>query len=409
MMESSHLAGHVLQKNVIICCGSGGVGKTTVSASIALRAAIEGKKVLVLTIDPARRLANALGINVMENSIKEVPREKFEAAGIQFKGSLSAMMLDTKREWDEVVKRYAPDTVSRDRILGNRLYNYLSNHLVGSGEFMAMERLYYLHQQGDYDLVVLDTPPTKHALDFLEAPKKLFSFLEDGTFVNAFMKPYTEGSGRPGMGMRVLKFGTNAVFKVLERIIGGDVLKDISEFVGSFEGYYQGFKGRAYGVDALLRQPTTSFLLVTSPSKLTLTETRYFYDKLRESQMPFGGFIVNRVHNNYLPPGVTIDPLKLAWVENTDDRKALLDRIPEVQGLKLYGARVGDLVSDLLDNYANLEILAAGEQKNLEMIRRVREPSQLFIQVPFFDQDIFDAEGLLRFNRVLFDDARLSG
>ncbi len=406
-MTESRLSSHIKDKNVIICCGSGGVGKTTVSASIALRAAMEGKKVLVLTIDPARRLANALGINVMENSIKEVPRDKFEAAGIEFKGRLFAMMLDTKREWDEVVKRYAPDTGSRDKILGNRLYNYLSNHLVGSGEFMAMERLYYLHQQGEYDLVVLDTPPTKHALDFLDAPKKLFSFLEDGTFVNAFLKPYTEEGGRPGMGMRMLKFGTSAVFKVLEMIIGGDVLKDISEFVGSFEGYYQGFKGRAHGVDALLRQPTTSFLLVTSPSKLTLTETRYFYDKLRESQMPFGGFIVNRVHDNFLPQGVEIDPVKLAWVENAADRKSLLARVPEAVGLKPYGARANDLVSDLLDNYANLEILAAGEQKNLEVIRRVRDPREMFIQVPFFDQDIFDAEGLLKFNRVLFDDARL--
>jgi len=408
MIHESRLADHIRDKSVVICCGSGGVGKTTVSASIALRAAIEGRKVLVLTIDPARRLANALGINVMENSIKEVPREKFEAAGIEFKGSLSAMMLDTKREWDEVVKRYAPDTGSRDRILGNRLYNYLSNHLVGSGEFMAMERLYYLHEQGDYDLVVLDTPPTKHALDFLEAPKKLFSFLEDGTFVNAFLKPYGEGGGGRSFGMRMLKMGSGAVFKVLEMIIGGDVLRDISEFVGSFEGYYQGFKGRAHGVDALLRKPTTSFLLVTSPAKLTLTETRYFYDKLRETQMPFGGFIVNRVHNNFLPQDSTVDPVKLAWVESKDDRNAVLDRVTGAKGLAPFGAKARDLMSDLLDNYANLEILSAGEQKNLEMIRRVRDPREFFIQVPVFDQDIYDAEGLLRFNRVLFDDIRLT-
>ncbi|MCW5829164.1 MAG: ArsA family ATPase [Deltaproteobacteria bacterium] len=407
-MKPGRLASHVREKNVVICCGSGGVGKTTVAASVGLRAAIEGRKVLVLTIDPARRLANALGIDVLENSIKEVPREKFEAAGIEFKGSLSAMMLDTKREWDDVVRRYAPDSGSRDKILGNRLYNYLSNHLVGAGEFMAMERLYYLHQQGDYDLVVLDTPPTKHALDFLEAPRKLFSFLEDGTFVNAFLKPYTEEGGRPGVGMRMLKFGTTAVFKVLEMIIGGEILRDISEFVGSFEGYYQGFKGRAYGVDALLRQPTTSFLLVTSPSKLTLTETRYFYDRLREAQMPFGGFIINRVHNNFLPPGVEIDPLKLAWVENPADRKALLDRVPEISGLKPYGGKARDLMGDLLDTYANMEILAAGEQKNLELIQKVRDPKEFFIQVPFFDRDIFDAEGLLQFNQVLFDDGHLS-
>jgi len=381
----------IASRNVVVCSGPGGVGKTTISATIALAEARRGRRVLVLTIDPARRLANALGLERFESEIQNVPAERFKSGGGEFKGTLDAMMLDVKAEWDAVMSRYAPNKEQVGRILQNRMYNYLSDNLVGAQEFMAMERLYHLHHDGKYDLIVLDTPPTKHALDFLEAPRKMFQFLEDGTFVRVFLET---GKG----GMRFLKVGTTAVFKVLEKIIGSSVISDITEFVSNLEGYYEGFRDRSRAVYDLLQSDKALFLLITAPTPLALSETRYFHQKLAESKIPFGGFIFNRVHE---PANLAEKdrPAAIELFENREQRARLLGRIEGDAGL---GPKWASLAASLSDNFLNLETLAEVEAKKIHTLGELLEKDQFVVRIPFLDQDIHDPAGLEILDRHIF-------
>lgn len=381
----------IASRNVVVCSGPGGVGKTTISATIALAEARRGRKVLVLTIDPARRLANALGLERFDSEIQSVPAERFTSSGGEFKGSLDAMMLDVKAEWDAVMSRYAPNKEQVGRILQNRMYNYLSDNLVGAQEFMAMERLYHLHHEGKYDLIVLDTPPTKHALDFLEAPRKMFQFLEDGTFVRVFLET---GKG----SMRFLKVGTTAVFKVLEKIIGSSVISDITEFVSNLEGYYEGFRDRSRAVYDLLQSDKALFLLITAPTPLALSETRYFHQKLAESKIPFGGFIFNRVHEPANLPEKD-RPAAVELFENREQRARLLGRI---EGDADLGPKWASLVSSLADNFVNLETLAEVEAKKIHTLGELLKKEQFVVRIPFLDQDIHDPAGLEILDRHIF-------
>src|SRR5919197_465913 len=238
-------------KRVCICAGSGGVGKTTTSAAIAAGMAARGRKVAVLTIDPARRLANSLGLPELGNEERRVPGDFGD-------GELWAMMLDAKRTFDELVEWHAPDEQTRDAVLGNRIYQELSNAVAGSQEYMAMEKLHELHQEGRYDLLVLDTLPSRHALDFLDAPRRLSRFI-DSRSLQLFTAP-----GR--FGLRVLGRGTGVVFSVLGRATGVDVLEDLSEFFRSFGGMVEGFRERAERVNALLGDSRSTFVVVTSPA-----------------------------------------------------------------------------------------------------------------------------------------------
>lgn len=385
----------IADRSVVVCSGPGGVGKTTVSAAIALAEAKRGRKVLVLTIDPARRLANALGLESFGAEARQVPKERFLEQGEKFEGELYAMMLDTKAEWDAVMTRYAPDSSAVSKILDNRLYQYLSGNLVGAQEFMAMERLYHLHSEGDYDLIVLDTPPTKHALDFLEAPKKLFQFLEDGTFVRVFID-----SGRGG-GMRLLRMGTAAVFKVLERIIGTNVIQDISEFVSNLEGYYEGFRVRARATNELLQSDKALFLLVTAPTPLALSETRYFHQRLIEAKIPFGGFIFNRVHTHYLADESLRDAA--ARIADEDERAELRRKVENDGAL---GRQWAGLVEDLTQNFANLETLAALEGKKIGSLTKLLDEEQFVVRVPMLDHEIHDSLQLDLVNDHIFGDAK---
>ena len=384
----------IADRSVVVCSGPGGVGKTTVSASIALAEAKRGRKVLVLTIDPARRLANALGLESFGAEARQVPKERFIEQGEKFEGELYAMMLDTKAEWDAVMTRYAPDSSVVSKILDNRLYQYLSGNLVGAQEFMAMERLYHLHTEGKYDLIVLDTPPTKHALDFLEAPKKLFQFLEDGTFVRVFID---SGNGKGGSGMRLLRMGTAAVFKVLERIIGSNVIRDISEFVSALEGYYEGFRVRARATNELLQSDKALFLLVTAPTPLALSETRYFHQRLIEAKIPFGGFIFNRVHTHYLADD---SQLEAAAKLSTDaGRQELRERVAADDAL---GSSWADLADALAQNFANLETLAELEGKKIGSLTKLLDKNQFVVRVPMLDYEIHDSLQLDLVNRHIF-------
>jgi anion-transporting ArsA/GET3 family ATPase len=360
------------RKEVCICGGSGGVGKTTASAAIAAGMAARGRKVAVLTIDPARRLADSLGLPELGNEERLVDPRRFEAAGIEMKGELWAMMLDAKRTFDEVVESHAPDEQTRDAVLGNRIYQELSNAVAGSQEYMAMEKLHELHEEGRYDLLVLDTPPSRHALDFLDAPRRLSRFI-DSRSLQLFTAP-----GR--LGLRVLGRGTGVLFSVLGRATGVDVLEDLSEFFRSFGGMVEGFRERAERVNALLADGRSTFVVVTSPTPEAVEEAIFFHHRLRDSGLPFGGAIVNRVHEVADGAG---------------------DGAPESEVRELVGDRLAGKVLRTLEDYRRL---AERDRRGVERLRGRLERKPL-LRVPHFDDDVHDIAGLVHMNRYLFGDS----
>jgi anion-transporting ArsA/GET3 family ATPase len=347
------------RKDVCICAGSGGVGKTTTSAAIALGMAARGKKVAVLTIDPAQRLADSLGLPELGNEERRVD--------VEVEGELWAMMLDAKRTFDELVEWHAPDQQTRDAVLDNRIYQELSNAVAGSQDYMAMEKLYELHQEGRYDLLVLDTPPTRNALDFLDAPKRLSSFI-DSRSLQFFAAP-----GR--LGLKVLGRGTGVVFSVLRRATGIDLLQDLSEFFRSFGDMAEGFRERAEKVDALLADSRTAFVLVTSPAAEAIEEATFFHHRLLDSGLPFAGVVVNRLHELHGGGG---------------------DVAGEVE--EMLGEPLGRKVLRNLEDYRRL---AERDRRNVERLRRKLGRTPM-LGVPELDDDVHDIEGLARMNEYLF-------
>jgi anion-transporting ArsA/GET3 family ATPase len=359
-------------KRVCICAGSGGVGKTTSSAAIAAGMAARGNKVAVLTIDPAKRLADSLGLPELGNEERQVDPKLFEQAGIETQGGeLWAMMLDAKATFDELVRRHAPDAETRDRILSNRIYQQLSKALAGSQEYMAMEKLFELHAEDRYDLLVLDTPPSRNALDFLEAPRRLMQFIE-GRALQVFMRP-------TGLGMKVFGRGTSMMFSVLRRLTGVEVLEDLSEFFQAFSGMVGGFQERAKRVSELLANPETCFLVVCAPQGEPIIEAVYFHRKLVEAELPFGGVIVNKVHyESELPPY----------------EEGLEGELAEALGDK-------DLARRVAENYGDYRVLAERDQRNIERLTAEMR-ARLVIQVPYLDSDVHDLSGLMSINEYLF-------
>jgi anion-transporting ArsA/GET3 family ATPase len=359
-------------KSACICAGSGGVGKTTSAAAIAAGMAARGRKVAVLTIDPAKRLADSLGLPELGNEERRVDPKLFAEAGIETRGGeLWAMMLDAKATFDELVRRHAPDAETRDRILANRIYQQLSNALAGSQEYMAMEKLFELHAEDRYDLLVLDTPPSRNALDFLEAPRRLVQFIE-GRALQVFMKP-------TGLGMKVFGRGTSMMFSVLRRITGVEVLEDLSEFFQAFSGMVGGFRERAKRVNELLASPRTCFLVVCAPHGEPIDEAVYFHRRLVEAKLPFGGVIVNKVHyESELPAYEDGFPDELAT--------ALGDE---------------DLARRVVENFDDYRALAARDQRNIKRLTAEMR-ARLVIQVPYLDTDVHDLSGLMRINDYLF-------
>ncbi len=270
---------------IVVCCGAGGVGKTTASAALALRAAERGRRVVVLTIDPARRLAQAMGIEALDNTPRPVPGVGDGPGG----GSLDAMMLDMKRTFDEVVESQAsPEKAAQ--ILANPFYVALSSSFAGTQEYMAMEKLGQLRQEtartGDYDLIVVDTPPSRSALDFLDAPERLSSFL-DGRFIRLLLAP-AKGPAR------LMTAGFGLVTGALHRILGTQVLSDLQMFVSAFDTLFGGFRQRAQATYELLQDSETAFLVVATPEPDALREAAYFVERLAAEQMPLAGLVVNR-------------------------------------------------------------------------------------------------------------------
>jgi anion-transporting ArsA/GET3 family ATPase len=346
------------RKEVCICAGSGGVGKTTTSAAIALGMAARGRKVAVLTIDPARRLANSLGLAELGNEERRVPVEGLS-------GELWAMMLDPKRTFDEIVDWHAPDERTRDAVLSNPIYQELSNAVAGSQEYMAMEKLHELHQEGRYDLLVLDTPPTRNALDFIDAPRRLTEFVDSRT-LQLFAAP-------AGIGLKLLGRGAGVAFSVMKRATGIDLLADLGEFFRSFGGMTEGFRERAALVNELLADSRTAFVLVTSPRRHALEDAVWFHHRLMEAGLPFAGVVANRVHQS----GGDADPAALA---------------------KLLG---DELAERVMRSYEDERRLAERDRAGIAELRR-RIGRKPIVEVPHLHDDVHDVVGLRQMDEYLF-------
>ncbi|HEX6932603.1 MAG TPA: ArsA family ATPase [Streptosporangiaceae bacterium] len=285
---------------IIVCCGSGGVGKTTIAAAVGLRAAERGRHVVVLTVDPARRLAQSMGLTSLDNTPRPVTGVRKRAAAragasgdAHEAGSLHAMMLDMKRTFDEIVESHAdPDRAAQ--ILANPFYQSLSSSFAGTQEYMAMEKLGQLRRADEWDLIVVDTPPSRSALDFLDAPQRLGRFL-DGRLLRLLVAPAKLG-GRTGL--RIINAGFGMVTGVITKIIGSQLLRDVQTFVSAMDTMFGGFRERAEYTYRLLRAPGTSFLVIASPEPDALREASYFVERLERDEMPLAGLILNRVHRS---------------------------------------------------------------------------------------------------------------
>jgi anion-transporting ArsA/GET3 family ATPase len=346
-------------KRVVICAGSGGVGKTTMAAALGMGMAERGLRVVVVTIDPARRLATALGLEELGNEPHLVELEA--------EGELWAMMLDAKRTFDSLIENLAPDAQTRDEVFANRIYQQLSSAVAGSQEFTAIAKLYELDQDGGFDLLVLDTPPSRNALDFLDAPQRLKGFF-GGRAVRMFLRP-------AGLSGRVLGRGSGMVFSVLKRVTGVDLLQDLSVFFRTLGGMIDGFTERADRVGALLGDPGTTFLIVTSPRHDPSEEAAHFHRKLHEAGMPFGGLVVNRVHE-----------AEHAGVEVGDE----------------LAAELGEALATRVDESAHeLAALAARDEAGIErLLFRLGDPPAIVI--PELADDVHDVAGLAQVRDHLF-------
>ena len=358
-------------RGIIVCCGSGGVGKTTTSASLALRAAERGRKVVVLTIAPARRLAQSMGIEALDNTPRPVPGVDPECGG-----SLDAMMLDMKRTFDEVVQGQAsPEKAAQ--ILANPFYVAVSSSFAGTQEYMAMEKLGQLDKDaratGRWDLIVVDTPPSRSALDFLDAPERLSSFL-DGKFMKLLLVP-ARGPARlmtAGFGMV-----TNAVTK----IIGAQVLQDMKAFVAAFDTLFGGFRARAQRTFELLQDRRTAFLVIAAPEPDALREAAYFVDRLRQEHMPLAGLVINRATS--APEGQLSAHAAMSAVER----------------LREAGDDHG-LAAGLLRLHADREIVVERE-KRLTSRFATSHPDVPTAVLPALSTDVHDLEGLRRIGDLL--------
>jgi anion-transporting ArsA/GET3 family ATPase len=344
----------IVERDIVVCSGSGGVGKTTAAAVLAVEAAAAGRRAVVVTIDPAKRLADALGLG--DEGIGNVARR----IDGPWSGELWAVMLDTKSTFDDLVTTYADDADQAQRILDNRFYKNISGALSGTQEYMAMEKLYDLHADDRFDLVVVDTPPSRNALDFLEAPRRLTRFL-DHRLYRVLMAP-TRGV------MKAVNVAAQAFVRSVSKVVGGEVFDDAIAFFQAFDGMEQGFKERAQKVMALIESPATAFVLVASPKRDTVDEATFFADKLTDAGIPVAALIVNRMH----PTFTTALP------------EALEARADTLDGTDLGG---------LYRNLADFAMVASREAEHLSGLAERVAPAPV-VRVPFLQTDVHDLTGL---------------
>ncbi len=373
-------------REIVICVGSGGVGKTTSSAVIGLQEAIKGRRVLVLTIDPARRLANSLGIDAIGSTRQQIELERFRQLGLEPKGELWAMMLDMKEAFDHLVKRHAPDEETQKEILNNRFYHYFSTSLAGTQEYAASERLYELHEDGDFDLIVLDTPPTTHALDFLEAPRRLADAVES----KALQWLYKPGilSGSPARG--ILSVGSSYVTRTLGKFTGTELLEELRVFLQIFSSMFEGFENRARIVEELLYGEPTGFTVVTAPDTLSTEEAIFFYNKLGDDALNVDGFVVNKVHPR--------------WVDSTQIDDGIDDLVAELDdNLDIASTDAESLSERLVENAEQFQLRADQDTSSIETMADELPADLPILRVPYFNRDIHSLSGLDKARREIFD------
>ena len=357
----------VRHRSIVICCGSGGVGKTTTSAAIALQAARLGRTACVVTIDPARRLANSLGVDELSNSPTRIEGD--------WPGELHALMLDPKGTFDDLISRYSDSEAQADDIRINRIYRNLTGTLSGTQEYMAMEKLHELVEEGGFDIVVVDTPPSRNALDFLDAPRRLTHFLENRVF-QALMAP-TRG------GLRFLGVAAQALLRTLSKVAGADIVHDAVAFFQAFEGMEEGFRLRAARVRELLVQPGTAFVLVASPRPDSVDEAVHFAEKLDESGMAATVLIVNRVQPRFA----------------SDDQLAEL--APFGDRVIHSGDTSGGALADLVENLTGYTLASDREESIYASLVAQVAPAPVY-RVPLLNTDVHDLDGLGHVADLLF-------
>ena len=358
---------------VVVCVGCGGVGKTTTAASLAVHAAMQGRRVLCLTIDPAKRLANSLGLARMTTEEQAVPAALFADHGLSMKGTLSAMMLDTKRTFDELVARYASSKEAADRILGNRVYEYLSTSLAGTQEYMAMEKLHAVRQDDRYDLIVLDTPPTSNALDFLDAPERLAGLVDSPAmrwFIQAF-----EGAGK--FSLKLVGKGAAFLLRGLSKFTGTGFLEVVAEFVTDFNDLFGGFRERARQVAEALRSPEVAFVIVTSPNPLAMEEAIFFARRLEEAGMRRDAFVINGMRPLFAEPSV-----------GDGELTTIVDpHLPDEIDARRAVERMRRAVDDARTR-------AIADRLQADRLKQRAGKDQIFVEVPAFEQDVHDLGAL---------------
>jgi len=369
-------------KEIVICCGSGGVGKTTTAAAAAAMAAARlGGKVLVITVDPARRLANALGLERFGNVETQVPPEAFAAAGVEPRGELWAAMLDTKQSWDELVRAHAPDAATRDAILANPLYVNITGRFVQSHDYIAMERLYEIHASGRYDLIVVDTPPTRNAIDFLEAPDRMADF-----FSSRLLRWLTVPARS-----RVFTIASRPFYTAADRILGSQFLQDIAEFFLLFQTMYDGFVDRAKAVTRTLSDKRTTFVVVSTLEAAPVREAEFFIEALRDRHFPLGAVVLNKV----LPSWFEDRKATTVARRLCADAKDLAAAVP----VEADGAAVARVLGEVGESFLNFRVVATREA---EQRAELAAGADVVATVPYADHDITDLAGLLELGASLW-------
>jgi anion-transporting ArsA/GET3 family ATPase len=376
-MVKTSLSDLIAARRVLITVGSGGVGKTTTAAALALAAARAGRRVLCLTIDPARRLATSLGLGSMSHEAQSIDPEVL-GLPTGSRGSLTAMMLDVRRTFDELVTRYAQSPEARDRILANPIYQQIAGSLAGTPEYMAMEKLHSLKDDPRYDLIVLDTPPTSNALDFLEAPDRMVAAMDSPT-IRAFVQAFEKGGS---LSLQLLSKAMSQVLSGLSKFTGAGFLEQVAAFLTDIQGLFGGFRERALKVREELKSPNVAFIVVTCPEPMAVTEAMFFGEKLAEAGMAVEGLVFNRVRRV-----ATVDVSSPARIAN----------VLREQGVEPHD----ELAAGVLKSWQDAAAWARRDANEIARARREMQSVPRVVEVPAFDEDVYDVKALGRVAEIL--------